>query len=211
MEPIAVVIAGVFVFTVCWVLYRAVTMRMQPEVSTSQEVPDLVMPPSASVIPPEQRDETKAAPLSARESRNEVLRVRCKDGLCRHCDEQARFPMPQLVRQSSVFDWLYRRLNVVSLNRYKLVIKPGTDAEPELCALCLDLVCGRKEKEIIEIASETAGFFDKQRLRVYVFERHECDELVQADVLEARRPRKKKQAAATPNVLAMVKTVNGNS
>lgn len=211
MEPLVIVGVLFMAFMVLAVLIK--TVRGPAKVVPAEVAMTALDERSSGTIPPpaERVDDPKTPPLSAREARWEVLRVRRKDGLCRHCDDEARYPMPVLVRQSSLFDWVYRRLNVVSLNRYKLVINPGTDAPAELCGLCRDIVCGRKEKEIVEVAAETAGFFDKQRMRVYVFERHECDEVVQADVLEARRPRKKKQAAAPSNVLSVVKSVNGNS
>jgi hypothetical protein len=152
---------------------------------------------------------------SQRESRADVITARVKAGECIYCQDPAWLPQPVLVPQMSFWDRLYRRLNVVSLNRYRLLLKRDTDIKPEVCHACYMLVLGRKERETIDVASDMASYFDKQRLRVYIFERYGCDEAVLADVLEARQaklPNRRKQRELANNdgkILTLAKPANG--
>lgn len=163
----------------------------EAEVETSPSVP-----PTGSA---DNQDSGK--PATGREAQDQRIRARMLTGQCLFCDERAHKQMPTYKPQRSIFDGVYRMLNVVPLDRYKIVLDRGIDIPFALCEKHHERVRGLFEKRIAKASADVADFFDEQRESLYVFERYELYERVEADMNAAKRGKPKSSTPPVKNVV----------
>lgn len=169
------------------------------------------MPPGASLT--DTQDST-GKPATGRDALELKIKTRAQTGMCLFCDEHAHKQMPTFKPQRSLLDGLYRMLNVVPLDRYKIVLDRGVEGPHVLCEKHHERVRGLFEKRIAKSAADVADFFDEQRQSLYIFERFEVIERVESDMNAAKRGKPKLQG--TPNLKNVVdlknakKVVNDN-
>jgi hypothetical protein len=152
----------------------------------------------------------------SREQRATDRDVRACTGLCLYCDKLARRPLPRIMLLRSAFDWLYRHLNVVPMNRWKVVVSAPMTAETEewpsrVCPDHADIARSHLERHVANTQVDYARFVEEQRDELLEFTEYGMDERMLADANRIRRGKPYKRAEAGPNnvrVLGTAKKVN---
>lgn len=141
----------------------------------------------------------------SREQRACDREQRYETGLCLYCDKNATQPLPNIVLLRSAFDWVYRRLNVVPMNRWKVVLDAGLfdEAPPKLvCPNHATIARSHLERHLAETQVDYARFVENQRDELLEYTEYGMDERMLADAIRIRRgkPSKRVEANNTGNV-----------
>jgi hypothetical protein len=151
-----------------------------------------------------------ARAITPREQRQEEIRARRDTSMCLYCDKQASFATPQLVLIRPLLDPLYRRLNVVPVNRWKIVLEPDTEALHDVCTTHQAIARSHLERKVAENQVDYAAFVERQRFEMYSYETYELDERMLDDANVARRGKKQKKGAdVMPLQRGGLKVANG--
>lgn len=135
----------------------------------------------------------------SREQRALDREQRALSGVCLYCEKPATKPVPRIVLLRSAFDWVYRRLNVVPMNRWKVALGPGLFADPWETDVCPDhseIARSHLERHIAETQLDYARFVENQRDELLEFTEYGMDERMLADANRIRRGKPSKRAEA---------------
>jgi hypothetical protein len=130
-----------------------------------------------------------------REVRQEEMRLRRATGLCLYCEKRANSQTPHLTLIRSPFDPIYRYLNVVPVNRWKIDVALVSESSPDLCETHAAIARSHLERRIAENQVDYASFVERQRNEMYEFERYALDERMLDDANAAKRGKKQKKLA----------------
>jgi hypothetical protein len=133
--------------------------------------------------------------LTPREQRQEDIRIRYETRMCLYCDKTASHVIPQLKQIRPVLDPLYRYLNVVPVNRWKIEVDLGIEAARPLCETHHSIARSHLERRVAENQVDYAAFVERQRHEMYEFEAHALDERMLDDANTVKRGKKQKKAA----------------
>lgn len=98
--------------------------------------------------------------------------------------------MPQLQLIRPVLDPLYRYLNVVPVNRWKIEVTLDITVPLDLCEAHHAIARGHLERRMAETQLEYAHFTEKQRHEIYEFEAYALDERMLEDANAIKRNKK---------------------
>lgn len=204
----SVEIVAICILTVCIfggvALFHKLFPKTSPEDSDTMTSPS--SPPAAPSTPPTDSQDSQK-PLTGREAQDQRIKARIQTRLCLFCDEHAYKQMPTFKPQRSLLDGVYRMLNVVPLDRYKIVLDRGIEVPFTLCEKHHERVRGLFEKRIAKAAADVADFFDEQRQNLYIFERYELYERVDTDMNAAKRGKPKVLPTPTTKNVVDIKSV----
>jgi hypothetical protein len=172
----------------------------------SKEVAPVALPfeetPALSVAAdstPPSSDGVKVAARSGgttpREQRQEDIRIRHETGLCLYCDKTASHVIPLLRQIRPVLDPLYRYLNVVPVNRWKIDVDLTSDQARPLCETHHSIARSHLERKIAENQVDYATFVERQRHEMYEFVEFALDERMLDDANAVKRGKKQKKVA----------------
>lgn len=150
-------------------------------------------------VPPEGAKSPPRA-VTPREQRQEEVRARRDTGLCLYCDKLAAFATPQLVLIRPLLDPLYRRLNVVPVNRWKIVLEPSTEAPHDVCTTHQAIARSHLERKVAENQVDYATFVERQRHEMYAYETYALDERMLDDANEVKRGKKQRKPTEVATV-----------
>lgn len=100
------------------------------------------------------------------------------DRACRYCGKPGGFPVPQMMLVRPMADWMYRRLGVVPLRRWRVEVNPGVEAPTHLCEVHQEMARGHLERRLAESHVEYAAFCEKQILDMHDFAESGLDALM---------------------------------
>ena len=138
---------------------------------------------------------------SRREQRAVELYERAETGLCLYCDKHASHQVPEVRLIRSALDPLYRRLNVVPVNRWAIVLHHSVDDPFLLCEAHHAIARSHLERRMADNQVEYAAFVEKQRHAMYAYTTYELDERMLSDAQQIRRGRSKSDKPATTKKL----------
>lgn len=226
---IGVMVACVWVFVRTW-------RRSQGEIALAKAAAELgVSNPGPFVMGGESSPTPESTPpISAgvpsvkrsggayREQRAQDVKERSARGVCLYCENPAEHTAPRAVIQRSLFDGLYRYLNVVPMSRVRIDtstpwppfggIFSEKGAGPTLthCPYHHTLARGRWERWIANRTSDYARLVEEQNAELYEFDRYALDEQMkdeaEATLARVQRPRQRaSKAPASNGPLAVVR------
>lgn len=133
--------------------------------------------------------------LTPREQRQEDIRIRHETRLCLYCDKPASHVIPKLRQIRPVLDPLYRYLNVVPINRWKIEVEQLSDQARPLCETHHSIARSHLERKVAENQVDYAGFVERQRHEMYEFVEYALDERMLDDANAVKRGKKQKKTA----------------
>jgi len=133
--------------------------------------------------------------LTPREVRATAIRERCELGLCLYCDRHACRALPEVRLIKPLLDPLWRRLNVVPVNKWKIVTDVGVDAPYKVCDAHSATARSHLEQRMAENSVSYAKFVVQQRDEMFEFVEFALDEIMLQDSDRIRRKRPEKPAA----------------
>lgn len=157
--------------------------------SSSEATPST--PPSNDGAQPVVRLMTGTA-LTPREVRAGAIRERCEQGLCLYCDRNASRALPEVRLIKPLLDPLWRRLNVVPVNKWKIVTDVGVDAPYKVCDAHSATARSHLEQRMAENSVAYAKFVVQQRDEMFEFVEFALDEIMLQDSDRIRRKRPEK-------------------
>ena len=185
MSPVEIavyIIVGIgFFVLVVWFVLRKLPVAPRQEPEDAIQIRGVLEAKTAPAT------DDRTITLTGRERMDAEIKDRLDTGHCLFCDDRAVMQMPTFHPQRSPLDGLYRMLNVVPLDRYKILIQRGIEIPAAACEKHHERIRGLFEKRIAKVSMETADFFDSQRLNLYVFERYEVYERVHTDMQTAKK------------------------
>lgn len=127
--------------------------------------------------------------LTPREVRALSIRDRLETGLCLYCDKHASRSLPQVKLIRPLLDPLWRRLNVVPVNKWKIVTDVGVDAPFAVCDPHQEIARSHLEEYMAQNTAAYAGSVVRQRGEMFEFVEHGLDEVMDQEALRIRRKR----------------------
>lgn len=164
------------------------------------------MPPSSSGAYRDGRAGTR------RELRPLEIAERAQTGLCLYCGDHASHQVPQLRLVRSLFDPLYRWLNVVPMNRWAIELHADISVPFLLCTQHHAIARSHIERLITETRLDYALFAENHHRALYEFVSFGLDERMNADAIVIRnhggeadnrpkRSRKKREDVPPPRLV----------
>ena len=146
-----------------------------------------------------------------RERRQDEIKFRRDTKMCLYCDKPADHVVPQLKQLQPLLDPLYRYLNVVPVNRWKIELEPGIEVPQDVCRVHHAIARSHLERKIAENQVDYASFVERQRHEMYEFVEYSLDERMLDDANTIKRGKKPKKLAEVAQIpqRANLKAVNG--
>lgn len=138
---------------------------------------------------------TTSQQLTVREVRATAVRDRAESGLCLYCDRTACRSIPQVKLIKPLLDPLWRRLNVVPVNKWKIVTTPPVDVPFLVCESHQATARGHLEQRMAENNVAYAKFVVQQRDDMFELVEYGLDEIMLQDSDRIRRKRPEKPVA----------------